>query len=108
MGSDPDKFVYLKNEIVKILPFVEKILAPPRGSVATVTVKEKRLNSPIDLGNISDGIMQTLIMVVKILTQEKNSLLMIEEPELHLHASSQENFSKKSKKKQKRRINSSS
>ena len=95
LGSDPDKFVYLKNEIVKILPFVEKILAPPRGSVATVTVKEKRLNSPIDLGNISDGIMQTLIMVVKILTQEKNSLLMIEEPELHLHASSQRKLFKK-------------
>ena len=95
LGSDPDKFVYLKNEIVKILPFVEKILAPPRGSVATVTVKEKRLNKPIDLGNISDGIMQTLIMVVKILTQEKNSLLMIEEPELHLHASSQRKLFKK-------------
>jgi len=95
LGSDPDKFVYLKNEIVKILPFVEKILAPPKGNVATVNVKEKRLNNPIDLGNISDGITQTLIMVVKILTQEKNSLLMIEEPELHLHASSQRKLFKK-------------
>jgi len=95
LGGDPDTFVHLKNEIVKILPFVEKVLAPLKGNMATVTIKENGLKNLIDLGNISDGIMQVLILVVKILTQRKNTLLMIEEPELHLHASSQRRLFRK-------------
>lgn len=88
-SNDPDEFVRLKNEILKILPHLRKILAPLKGGAAVVTVSESGLESSRDLNNVSFGLMQILILVCGILNINPGSIILIEEPELHLHAGSQ-------------------
>lgn len=89
LGKDPDEFVLLKNKVAETLPIIDRILAPPRGGEATVDIIEKGLRRPIDLGNVSLGFMQTLILIIGIATEDERNLIMIEEPELHLHADAQ-------------------
>jgi len=89
LGSDPDKFLHLRDRIIEVLPSITRILAPPKGNMATVDIGESGLKKNFRIENASSGIIQTLILVVKILTEKEGSLMMIEEPELHLHASSQ-------------------
>lgn len=88
-SNDPDEFVRLKNENLKILPHLRKILAPLKGGAAVVTVGESGLESSRDLNNVSSGLMQILILVCGILNINPGSIILIEEPELHLHAGSQ-------------------
>lgn len=87
--NDPDEFVRLKNEILDILPHLQKILAPLRGGDAVVTVGENGLTSLMDLSNVSFGLTQILILVFGIMNINPGSIVLIEEPELHLHAGSQ-------------------
>jgi len=87
--NDPDEFVRLKNEILRILPHLQKVLAPLRGGEAVITVGESGLSSLRDLSNVSFGLHQILILVFGILNINPDSIVLIEEPELHLHAGSQ-------------------
>jgi hypothetical protein len=89
LSENPSRYVALKDEIVKILPNLSDVLSPLRGNEATVNIREKGLEKPTDLGNISVGVMQTLILAVGAMTHEHGSVLLVEEPELHLHAGSQ-------------------
>lgn len=89
ISEDPNRYVALINEILKILPNLSSVLSPLRGNEATVNVKEIGLETPTDLGNISFGVMQTLILATALMTLEPGSVILIEEPELHLHAGSQ-------------------
>ena len=88
-SNDPDEFVRLKNEILKILPHLQKVLAPLRGGEAVITVGESGLNSFRDLSNVSFGLHQIIILVFGIMNINPGSIVLIEEPELHLHAGSQ-------------------
>jgi len=88
-SNDPDEFVRLKNEVLKILPNLKKVLAPIKGGATTVTVKEEGLKSSIELKNLSFGLIQTLILVFGIMAIKRGWVVLIEEPELHLHATSQ-------------------
>jgi predicted ATPase len=89
LSITPRRFVSLADEVIKILPAVEEILAPLRERMATLTVKERGLSTPTEVSNVSFGFMQILILVVGIATKKDGSLIMIEEPELHLHATAQ-------------------
>lgn len=88
-SQNPRKFVALSDNSIGILPFVEEILAPTRGSEATVDIRENGLRNNIDLANVSFGLMQVLILAYGIVTSSAGSVILIEEPELHLHARSQ-------------------
>jgi len=87
--SNPRQFVKLVDDVIKILPMISEILAPPKGNQATINIQEKGLKAEIDVGNISFGVMQVLILVVGIVTKTNGSVILIEEPEIHLHATSQ-------------------
>lgn len=87
--NDQDERNRLKDEIMKILPSVETIVSPLRGKKVKLKIGEKSLESERDLLEISSGIKQILILVCGIMNIEPNSLVLIEEPELFLHAGSQ-------------------
>jgi len=88
-SNDPDLFVEIKNEVHMVIPDVVKMLAPLRGNSTTVLTKEDDSSVAFDPAGMSFGIQQTIMLVTRLLTQKAGSLLMIEEPENHLHARSQ-------------------
>ena len=87
-GTNPRKFTGLTDDVREILPEIEDIIAPLKERMATLKVKEKGLETHTEINSISYGYMQILILVIGIVTK-KATLLMVEEPELHLHASAQ-------------------
>jgi len=87
--NNPRRFVALTDDVIKVLPLVEEILAPARGSEATIAVQEHGLKTAVGLSNISFGLTQILVFVYGIVTAPESAVIFIEEPELHLHASSQ-------------------
>lgn len=89
LSSDPRRFVSIVDEVIGIVPSLEEILAPLKARQATLTLKERGLTTPTEVGDVSFGLMQILVLVVGIITKKSNSVIFIEEPELHLHATSQ-------------------
>lgn len=88
-SNNPRRFVAIVDEVIRILPNVKEILAPFRQQKVTVTVVEEGLTTPTEVGNVSFGLMQILVLVIGIITKRDDSVIFIEEPELHLHAASQ-------------------
>lgn len=88
-SGNPRRFVSVVDEILQILPNLIEVLAPLRGQQATITVEEEGLTKPTPIEDVSFGLMQILILVVGIVTKANDSVIFIEEPELHLHATSQ-------------------
>ena len=88
-SNNPRTFIKLVDDVINIIPAISDILSPLKGRQATMNVHEKGLENPTDTGNISFGLMQNVILVVGIMTKKKGSVILIEEPELHLHATSQ-------------------
>lgn len=88
-SNNPRLLIKLVDEVIKVMPMVKEILAPFRGSEVTVEIQENGLKTPTTAGNISLGLMQIFILVFGILTKKKGSTILIEEPELFLHARSQ-------------------
>jgi len=88
-SSNPRRLIKLVDEVIKIIPAISDILAPLKGQQATMNVHERGLKTPTNTANISFGLMQIVILVLGILTKRKGSVIFIEEPELHLHATSQ-------------------
>ncbi|MFX1487380.1 MAG: AAA family ATPase, partial [Promethearchaeota archaeon] len=89
LSESPTRYVSLINDVLHILPSLSEILSPLRGNEAVVQVKERELETPTDISNLSHGVMQTLVLVIGVVTSEPGSIVLIEEPELHLHAASQ-------------------
>lgn len=86
--EDPDRFVSLTRDIYKIVPGLTRITAPPRGNEVTTVIREPG-DVEIEAKDASTGLQQILILVTSLLTFPRNTLIAIEEPEIHLHASSQ-------------------
>lgn len=89
LSNDPDRFVGLKDRATQIVPLVKAILAPARGNEATIDVKEEGLKTPTNISYVSFGLTQILILAIGFVTAPEGSVIMIEEPELHLHAGTQ-------------------
>jgi len=89
LSNDPDRFVALKDKTAQIIPLIKAILAPARGNEATVDIREEGLETPTNISNVSFGLTQILVLAIGFITAPEGSLIMIEEPELHLHAGSQ-------------------
>ena len=87
--NDQDERNRLQKEILKILPVIKAIVSPLSGKKVKLRIGEKNLKSVRDLENVSSGLKQILILVCGIMNIDPNSLVLIEEPELFLHAGSQ-------------------
>jgi len=70
-SNNPRLLIKLVDEVLKVMPTVEEILAPFRGSEVTLEVQENGLETPTDAGNISLGLMQIFILAFGILTKKK-------------------------------------
>lgn len=87
-GEDPERFVAIIKEVYRIIPDLLRITAPLRGNNVTAVIREKG-NVEVELDSISSGMQQVLILIISLLTRPKGSLVMVEEPEISLHASAQ-------------------
>ena len=87
VSEEPSELVRIKEDIKKVVG-IESINAPVRGNQTGPNFKEATGLS-FDLSNTSSGVQQTAILVTKIRTSPLDGLLLIEEPELHLHAGGQ-------------------
>jgi hypothetical protein len=88
-SNNPRKLIKLVDRVRRIMPLITDIISPLSGSNAVLNIREKGLETPTDANNISSGLTQTAILAFGIITRKKNTLITIEEPELHLHASFQ-------------------
>jgi predicted ATPase len=87
-GENREEFDALTNEINKIIPELSRIAVPPRNDEITAVIHEPG-NVMAEMDDISSGLEQSIILVTLLLTYPSNSLVMIEEPEINLHASAQ-------------------
>jgi predicted ATP-dependent endonuclease of OLD family len=81
------------SEVQKIILDIIRISTPMRRKDLIGRIKETG-SVEIEMNDVSSGLVQTLILITNLLTRPKNSLLMIEEPEIHLHALAQRSLFK--------------
>lgn len=91
VSDEAEDLVNIRNQIIKILPDITSIQSPLRGNQAKAGIKEHS-GSIFDLANTSMGNQQICIIVTKIITCPNDSVILIEEPEIFLHASAQRNL----------------
>ncbi len=72
---------------------IDRIAVPIRGSSHVTTVTEKGLENKVTWDMLSIG-MQNMIIMSYILYRADKNIIMIEEPEIHLHAKAQKNLLK--------------
>lgn len=89
LSSDSGEFVRIMNSYKKIVSGIESINVPPIGADYTMKIKEQGLDSQIDFANISTGLHQSLILFMVLERAAQGQIICVEEPEIHLHASSQ-------------------
>lgn len=85
-SDDPRELVKILDQIKKILPDVNTIRAPLRGQNTEAELRESS-GLAFNLQNTSAGYHQIALIVTKIMTCGQSSLILCEEPEIHLHAS---------------------
>ncbi len=93
-SNNPDKFNEFKKEVIKVLPGISNLLSPVEVNSSTVGLKETQQleDESYKLSSFSSGVKNVLaILTLLILTKEK-SLILIEEPETHLHPSAIRNL----------------
>jgi ABC-type cobalamin/Fe3+-siderophores transport system ATPase subunit len=88
LGENREEFDMLTNEINKIIPGLVRISIGPRNEDITAVIDEPG-NVRAEMDDISSGLEQSIILVTLLLRYPRNSLIMIEEPEINLHASAQ-------------------
>jgi predicted ATPase len=87
-SDSPDQFNELSSEFQAIIPSLGRVSAPLRGNQVTVRFQEEG-RVDVTLANTSDGVLQATGIAGALLTFPANSLVLIEEPEIHLHAAAQ-------------------
>jgi hypothetical protein len=85
--SRETEFADLRKDTQRIIPGIH-ISAPPIGNEVTIRIQEPGGVS-VTLANTSEGVINTLVIEGAAKTLPPNSLIMIEEPEVHLHAAAQ-------------------
>lgn len=95
-SNEREKFEEIKNEFIDIMEgveFVRSEMTPEKD--ATISIEEEIVENAFNLGEISSGSKQILILITKlVLSQDKRDFLLIEEPELHLHPEAQKQIFK--------------
>ncbi len=103
-GVKSTEFVRIMDIYRGVIGGVESVNLPPVGNQYTVKLDEDGLDSQTEFSNISTGLHQLMILVVALEQGKEDQIILIEEPEIHLHSSSQKRLfrliTKKSKKNQ--------
>ncbi|CCQ33911.1 putative ATP-dependent endonuclease OLD family protein [Halorhabdus tiamatea SARL4B] len=86
-GEKGDAFERISKEYADIMAGVDGIRAPlPEEDQTTVVVDEKQYDTGFNLNEVSAGSKEILTLITKIILSETDTdLLLVEEPELHLH-----------------------
>lgn len=87
VSDDPRELVKIGEDIERIVD-ISSISAPVRGNQTAPALKEEAGMS-FNLTNTSSGVHQAAILATKIRTCPPGGILLIEEPELHLHPGAQ-------------------
>jgi len=88
-GVNSTEFVRIMNIYRNIIGGIKSVNLPPIGKDYTVRLDEIGLESQTDFADISTGLHQLMILIVAIEQSKNDQIILIEEPEIHLHASSQ-------------------
>lgn len=86
-AEDRALFDRIVAHLKSIVPGIVDVRVPLRGENVTVLIAEPY--SRTEMMNVSTGTQQILILVTSLLTYPENSVVLLEEPEIHLHANSQ-------------------
>jgi putative ATP-dependent endonuclease of OLD family len=87
VSDEPEELVRIGKDVGRIVG-ISSISAPVRGNQTAPSLKERSGDS-FNLANTSSGVQQAAILATKISTCLPGGVLLIEEPELHLHAGAQ-------------------
>lgn len=89
-GEKDGRFKQISEIYSEVMNGIEGLSAPLRSDEATVVVKEEGLDAEFELEDISAGSKEILILITQIvLSQGHSDMILIEEPELHLHPGAQ-------------------
>lgn len=93
-SNNPTKFNEFKREIKKIIPGILEILSPIEENFSTIGLQEvdQSLSQIYKLSTLSAGIKNVLAILTLLVLTENKGLILIEEPEVHLHSSSIRNL----------------
>jgi predicted ATPase len=86
-SSYPDILDKILSELQGIIDSVERLYSPLDGSTTTIGMRESGLAVGItyNLNNFSAGLKNVLAIITLLNTVENDALVMLEEPESHLH-----------------------
>jgi energy-coupling factor transporter ATP-binding protein EcfA2 len=89
--GDRDRFDAYEEAVKQVLPEIDIVETPLTPQGATVTVSLRFIGSSLkyDLREISSGIKDVLVLIAAALFSSKGALLVVEEPENHLHPAAQ-------------------
>ncbi|MFB6186755.1 MAG: ATP-dependent endonuclease [Halobacteriaceae archaeon] len=89
-NNHPEEWTRIDEAYTEIMEGVRRLHTPMYGVETTVEVDEEGFAENFELSEISSGSQEILILITKIVLAEGNAdLLLIEEPELHLHPGAQ-------------------
>lgn len=88
-AEDPYLYVDVSDQIGQTIPFIERSYPPSLNGDNSLQFSEEGLQKRIGISNMSTGIQQVSTLVTGIHTSNDPSLILLEEPEAHQHASTQ-------------------
>lgn len=86
--DEPDLYPEVNREIRQIIPALEQMKAPPRGNQIVAVAREEG-GTEAEIQDFGSGVQQVIILVVGLLTLPPRTTVLLEEPEIHLHAEAQ-------------------
>ncbi|WP_135855211.1 ATP-dependent nuclease [Halorussus salinus] len=87
----PDRFSSVENAFVEIMEGVTGLRTPfVSANRTTIMVDEKGYPSGFSLSEISAGSKDVLTLITKLVMAENSDILLVEEPELHIHPNAQQ------------------
>lgn len=93
-SNNPEKFNEFKKEVIKVLPGISNLLSPVEVNYSTIGLKEPQQSDDefYKLDSFSSGVKNVLAILTLLILSREKSLILIEEPETHLHPSAIRNL----------------
>lgn len=90
VADNDNRFGEITDTYAEVMRGIDKVKSPLRGNKTTVEIKEEVFDGTFDLSEISAGSKEILTLITQIvLASDSSDMVLIEEPELHLHPGAQ-------------------